>query len=120
MTPKDSPSIVVGYYDPEHHPLKQSGWTSEQKQRAKYKWIAQRCSGEIISLRNQLGTIMDQLSLALRRTDVDDVVHLCQFHHENYLFRIYSLRERAWDVLAALVEVPRKNTGNESFRNSVF
>ncbi len=108
MTARDTPSVVVCYYDPKHDPENQP------------KLIAHRCTAEIVLLCDQLGTTIEQLSLALRRKRIDDAVHLCQFHHENAIFRIYALRERAWDVLAALADVNRRSTGNKTFRESVL
>jgi hypothetical protein len=94
--PKDTPSVVVCYYDPNYEPEK------------KPKRIAERYVAEVILLCNQLGIVADQLSLALRRKDIDDVVNLCQFHHENCLFRVYALDERAWEALKALTGVKQR------------
>lgn len=105
---KKGPSIIVGYYEtkvsPENEPRR----------------IAQRCSAEIISLGNQLNTVSQQLTAGLRRRDINDVVDSTAFNYENFLFRVYSLRERVWDVLAALATVDRSRTGDKKFRELVL
>ena len=64
--------------------------------------------------------ISEQLGKTLKQKEIDDVVRLCHFHYENLLFRIYALRERAWDVLAVLTDIPRRTTGNDKFRAEVL
>jgi len=108
MSQINTPSVVVCYYD----------INTEQERQPKQ--ITQRCTAEIIALCKQLDLVIDRLTLVLEQDDIDEAVDLCHFHYEDFLFRAYSLRERAWDVLAALAKVPRKQTNNESFRNSVL
>ena len=60
---KNTSSIVVCYYDPKYNPQEKPEWTPEQKQTAKRKWIVKRCSGEIISLCEQL-SIMRSIILS--------------------------------------------------------
>jgi hypothetical protein len=101
-------TISVFYYDVEAAPSNQP------------REIAERCRAEIILLSEQLAIIGEQLSKALTQKEIEDVVRLCHFHYENLLFRIYALRERAWDVLAALTDTQRRTTGNERFRADVL
>lgn len=108
MSSKDRLTVSAFYYDTEVAPSNQP------------REIAERCQAEIISLGEQLSIISEQLSKALKQKEIDDVVRLCHFHYENLLFRIYALRERAWDVLAALTDIPRRITGNDKFRADVL
>jgi len=38
----------------------------------------------------------------VRGSEPDDLLRLCKFHHENFLYRVYALQERCWDVLTAI------------------
>jgi len=60
------------------------------------------------------------LASAARRQEITDAIRLCEYYYQDAITRIYSLRERAWDALAALVNVPRKKTGHEQFRRGVL
>lgn len=108
MPSKDRLTVSVFYYDTEVAPSNQP------------REIAERCQAEIISLGEQLSMISEQLGKTLKQKEIDDVVRLCHFHYENLLFRIYALRERAWDVLAVLTDIPRRTTGNDKFRAEVL
>lgn len=104
----DNLTVSVFYYDTEN--------TVGNKPRE----IAQRCCAEIMALGEQLNIISGLLNKALRQKEIEDVVRLCHLHYEDLLFRLYALRERAWDVLAALTGTPRKATGNDRFRAEVL
>lgn len=108
MKNKTLPSIVVYHFDTKHPLEKES------------KRIAERCTGEIVSLCSQLDFIAKQMAGSLRRKDIGDMTRECLFHHENYLFRVYALRERAWDILAALSDRERQPTERKAFRETVF
>jgi hypothetical protein len=84
------------------------------------KELAQRCCGEIVALCEQLRLGIQHIASAARRKEITVAIRLCEYYYEDAITRIYSLRERAWDVLAALVNVPRKTTGNKKFRKSVL
>lgn len=104
----DKLTVSVFYYNTEVAPSNQP------------REIAERCLAEITLLGEQLTIISHQLSKALAQKEIEDVGRLCHFHYENLLFRIYALRERAWDVLAALTDIPRRTTGNDKFRADVL
>lgn len=108
MKGKLAASIVVCYYD------------MKEIEKQKPKELAQRCCGEIVALCEQLGLATQHLASAASRKEITDAIRLCEYYYEDAIMRIYSLRERAWDALAALVNVPRKNTGDERFRKRVL
>lgn len=76
--------------------------------------------GEISLLRSELALIRDELSLSSRRKEAETAARLCKYHYENFLSRLYVIRERIWDALTALVDVKRRNTGDKKFRDSVL
>jgi hypothetical protein len=82
--------------------------------------IATRCKAEIFGIGNNLRNVTAEMRKSLRQKELADVARLCLYHYENLLFRMYSLRERAWDVQAALVDVPRERTGKQGFRLTVL
>ena len=108
MKPKGTPSVVVCYYDPKYELEKQP------------KRVANRCIAEIVSLCKQFDTISNQLFLALRRKDIDEAVYMYEFHYENFIFRLYALQERVWDVLEALAGIQRKKETKWGFRKRVL
>ncbi len=108
MVSEEHLSAVVFYYDTQVSP-------ENQPER-----VARRCGAEIILLCEQLFIISEQMTNSLRKKETEDIISLCHFHHENLLLRLYALRERVWDVMAALADVPRKATGNNQFRSSVL
>jgi hypothetical protein len=108
MKEKPTPSIVVCYYD-----------TKEQETRKPHE-LAQRCCGEIIARCEQLVLATQHLASAARQSDVTDATRGCEQHYEVAITRMYVIRERIWDVLAALCDVKRKNIGDERFRKAVF
>lgn len=76
--------------------------------------------GELTARSQELAIIRDGFENAVRRRDLLERARLCRYHHENLLFRIYCVRERVWDVLAALTEVPREKSGKRTFRRKVL
>jgi len=81
---------------------------------------AKRCVAEAVHLCEQLGIVLDQMKACVRRKGAADVLRLCQYEYENLLFRVYVLRERAWDILAATVGVKRGKTGDPGFRKALL
>lgn len=108
MSSTNELTVSVFYYDTEVAPSNQP------------REIAKHCCAEIVMLCSQLLAIGELLDRALIQREIEDVVSLCHLHYENLLFRIYALRERAWDALAALTAIPRRSTSYDKFRNDVL
>jgi len=102
---KPFPSIVVCYYD------------MEEIERQNPKELAQRCCGEIVVLCRHIGDLTELLIDATRKKDIADAVRLCELYYEDAIMRIYSLRDRAFDTLGALVGIPRNK---KRFRDEVL
>ena len=92
MKPEKFPSIAVTYYEPENDPPRLQ---------------ARRCRGEIIAICEQLLIIADQLSVAPEAQDIEDAINFCQLYYEDFIFRVYALFERGWDILEILLDKPR-------------
>lgn len=105
---ESTPSIIVSYYD-----IKKMEKENPGK-------LIQRCCGEIIAICEEVRLAIHNFAIAARQGDVTDATRLCKYYYEDAVVRIYSLRERAWDFLAALVKVPRKKTGDKQFRQNVL
>ncbi|GAB4566230.1 MAG: hypothetical protein Kow0047_17450 [Anaerolineae bacterium] len=108
MTPEEFPSIVVGYYESANDPP---------------RFRATRCTAEVIAICEQLRIIADKLSIAPEARDIRDATHLCQLYYEDFIFRVYALFERGWDILEMLLDKPRgtlrkdKKAGLEQMRH---
>lgn len=107
MSQSQHQTITIYWYDPDHTKKNPKDW-------------AFACRGELSALMNEFALIRDSLYSTSRKRDLQERVRLCRYHHENYLLRTYSLRERVWDILAILTKEVRKSTGTKSFRNQVL
>lgn len=103
---KNVPTILVCHIDTR---------ADSQKDR---RVLAERCCGEVRSLCGKITASCRYLKMATKRKDTFDCMQLAEYHYENALMRMYSLRERIWDTIAAINEMPRPNTGNGEFRKS--
>lgn len=102
------PSIVVCYYD------------MREIEKENPRELAQRSCGDIVALCEQLRLATQHLASAAKRKEITDAIRLCEYYYEDAIARIYSLRERVWDALAALAKVSRKKTGDDQFRRDVL
>lgn len=105
---KSLPEIVVSYYD------------TKKYEKENPKQLAKRCHGEMSALCEKLALTTSNLVTAPSNEDVSDGLSLCEYYYEYGIVKIYSLRERAWDTLAVLVNVPRVSTSKKHFRQNVL
>jgi hypothetical protein len=81
--------------------------------------LANACCGELLRLRSELQMTSDGLLAAVRRRELTERVERCRYHVVNFLARVYAVRERAWDVAAALTDTKRPRTLNKDFTREV-
>jgi hypothetical protein len=69
---------------------------------------------------NELTLIRDELSQIYNKEDAEEATAFCRFHYDNFLFRVYMLRDRIWDILATLANMKREGIRKASFRMNVL
>jgi hypothetical protein len=83
------------------------------------KDLARRCCGEIVALWQQLELTTGLLEAAAKRSDVMEAVRLVEYYYEDAMARVFNLRERIWDCLAVIVDIPRPDHWTERLRERV-
>ena len=77
--------------------INQADWPPERK--------ASSCLADLEYLCHAFDLIVDQL-IAIP-LDAENATFLCKYYFENAVFREYAFRERLWDFLELLLDVPR-------------
>lgn len=108
---KSTPAIAVCYYD------------MKELEKQNPKELGRRCCGEIVTLWQQLGLATSLLEAAAKRSDVMEAVRQVEYYYEDAVVRVFNLRERIWDCLAVIVDIPRpahwRNIDRDRVENAV-
>lgn len=77
------------------------------------------CIEEVETICKHIHLVDRHFGEILLLEDLSEMAFLCQFHFENYIFRVYAIRERLWDILARLAGIHKGKSSEKVFKEKV-